>query len=211
MRITSEAIARGTANGSKIAAWYPSGDGTLIPIWRPELSCISARQVYDDLPTDCRRGMLAPNVGNISAACGCVTSVALKRLTTTAESRPLPVRAWRSALSRNHALTSGTHEIVVDGVRQRYHVAGAGAVCIAHYGGPGIAWEYLRMATVEAELTTVYVEPVGTGESGHLPDHPRGYTIDRYSQIYHNWKFDCRGNILDTPNVADPRFKGGAG
>jgi len=30
------------------------------------------------------------------------------------------------------------------------------------------------MAAVEAELTTVYVEPVGTGESGRLPDHPRG-------------------------------------
>jgi pimeloyl-ACP methyl ester carboxylesterase len=70
-------------------------------------------------------------------------------------------------------------------VRQRYHVAGAGPVCIVHSGGPGVAWEYLRMAAVEAELTTVYVEPVGTGESGRLPDHPRGYTVDRYSQFLH--------------------------
>jgi proline iminopeptidase len=88
-------------------------------------------------------------------------------------------------LSPNHALTSGTHEIVVDGVRQRYHVAGAGPVCIVHSGGPGVAWEYLRTAAVEAELTTVYAEPVGTGESGRLPDHPRGYTVDRYSQFLH--------------------------
>jgi hypothetical protein len=42
-------------------------------------------------------------------------------LTTTAERRPLcAVDAWSSALSRNHALTSGTHEISVDGVGQRY-------------------------------------------------------------------------------------------
>lgn len=41
------------------------------------------------------------------------------------------------------------------------------------------------MAAVEAELTTVYVEPVGTGESGRLPDHPRGYAVDRYSQFLH--------------------------
>ena len=85
-------------------------------------------------------------------------------------------------MSRNYALTSGIHEIVVDGVRQRYHVAGAGQVCIVHSGGPGVAWEYLRMAAVEAELTTVYVEPVGTGEAGRLPDHPRGYTVDRFAR-----------------------------
>jgi proline iminopeptidase len=83
------------------------------------------------------------------------------------------------------ALTPGTHEIVFDGVVQRYHVVGAGPVCLVHSGGPGIAWEYMRMPRVEAALTTVYVEPVGTGESGRLPDHPRGYTLDRYCQSLH--------------------------
>jgi pimeloyl-ACP methyl ester carboxylesterase len=43
----------------------------------------------------------------------------------------------------------------------------------------------MRMPRVEAALTTVYVEPVGTGESGRLPDHPRGYTLDRYCQFLH--------------------------
>jgi pimeloyl-ACP methyl ester carboxylesterase len=43
----------------------------------------------------------------------------------------------------------------------------------------------MRMPRVEAALTTVYVEPVGTGESGRLPDHPRGYTLDRYCQSLH--------------------------
>ncbi|MET1027377.1 MAG: alpha/beta fold hydrolase [Dongiaceae bacterium] len=77
------------------------------------------------------------------------------------------------------------HEIVIDGVRQRYHVAGSGPVCVIHSGGPGAGWEYLRMPLVEAAVTTVYVEPIGTGESGRLPDHPRGYTLDRYRQFLH--------------------------
>jgi proline iminopeptidase len=83
------------------------------------------------------------------------------------------------------ALTLGPHEIVIDGVRQSYHVAGAGPVCLLHSGGPGIAWNYLRTPALEAKLTTVYVEPIGTGESGRLPDHPRGYTLDRYVEFLH--------------------------
>jgi proline iminopeptidase len=90
-----------------------------------------------------------------------------------------------SSINRHDALAPGTHEIVVDGATQRYHVAGSGPVCVVHSGGPGIGWEYMRMPRVEAALTTVYVEPIGTGESGRLPDHPRGYTLDRYCQFLH--------------------------
>jgi proline iminopeptidase len=52
-------------------------------------------------------------------------------------------------------------------------------VIIAHPGGPGSEWSYLRMREVEAFATVVYIEPVGTGASGRLAD-PRGYTTDRY-------------------------------
>jgi proline iminopeptidase len=83
------------------------------------------------------------------------------------------------------ALEPGSHDIAIDGVTQRYHVAGAGPICVVHSGGPGIAWDYLRMPAVEARLTTVYVEPIGTGQSGRLPDHPRGYSIDRYVSFLH--------------------------
>lgn len=85
----------------------------------------------------------------------------------------------------SEALDAGSHDIVLDGVPQRYHVAGTGPVCVIHSGGPGIAWDYLRMPALEAKLTTVYVEPIGTGQSGRLPDHPRGYTIDRYVASLH--------------------------
>ena len=36
------------------------------------------------------------------------------------------------------------------------------------------------MPLLEELLSMVYVDPVGTGKSGRLPQHPRGYTIDRY-------------------------------
>ncbi|MFF9373500.1 alpha/beta fold hydrolase [Streptomyces griseoluteus] len=79
-------------------------------------------------------------------------------------------------------LATGTHTITVNGVDQRYQVHGAGPVCVAHSGGPGISWEYLRMPELERHLTMVYVEPVGTGGSGRLPKHPHGYTRELYSQ-----------------------------
>jgi proline iminopeptidase len=88
-------------------------------------------------------------------------------------------------LNANDALAPGAHEIVVDGVTQRYHVAGAGPVCVVHSGRPGIGWQYMHMPWLDAMLTTVYVEPVGTGQSGRLPDHPRGYTLDRYCHCLH--------------------------
>lgn len=72
------------------------------------------------------------------------------------------------------------HTVDIDGLPQRYHVAGSGPVCVAHSGGPGVGWEYLRMPLLEEFLTMVYIEPVGTGNSGTLPEHPHGYTLDRY-------------------------------
>jgi pimeloyl-ACP methyl ester carboxylesterase len=74
--------------------------------------------------------------------------------------------------------------IDVDGIAQRYHVHGSGPVCVAHSGGPGIGWEYLRMPALEEQLTMVYVEPVGTGESGRLAD-PAGYHVDTYARFMH--------------------------
>ena len=79
-------------------------------------------------------------------------------------------------------LSPGAHTVEIDGVAQRYHVAGTGFVCLVHSGGPGVTWEYLRMPLVEEHLTTVYVEPIGTGGSGRLPTHPHGYTRERYAR-----------------------------
>lgn len=83
------------------------------------------------------------------------------------------------------ALAPGAHAVVLGGSAQRYHVFGNGPVCVVHSGGPGIEWEALRMPAIESHLTTVYVEPIGTGKSGRLTDHPKGYTIDRYSHCVH--------------------------
>ncbi|MEU2033738.1 alpha/beta fold hydrolase [Nocardia amamiensis] len=55
------------------------------------------------------------------------------------------------------ALAPGVHAFDSDGVTQRYHVYGSGPVCLAHPGGPGIHWEYLRMPALEQHLTMVYV------------------------------------------------------
>jgi proline iminopeptidase len=79
------------------------------------------------------------------------------------------------------ALDEGPHTFDVDGITLRYHVYGAGPVCVAHPGGPGIAWDYLRSAALERRLTMVYLEPAGTGDSGRLSTHPHGYTRDLYS------------------------------
>ncbi|WP_052852885.1 alpha/beta fold hydrolase [Streptomyces avicenniae] len=79
-------------------------------------------------------------------------------------------------------LSPGTHDITVDGLRQRYHVHGSGPLCLAMPGGPGVTWDYLRMPAVERFLTVVYVEPLGTGGSQRLPSHPHGYTRERYTR-----------------------------
>lgn len=81
-----------------------------------------------------------------------------------------------------NSLAPGTHTTEIGGVLQRYHVHGTGPVCLAHPGGPGVFWEYLRMPALESHLTMVYVEPLGTGGSGRLDSHPHGYTRDRYTE-----------------------------
>jgi pimeloyl-ACP methyl ester carboxylesterase len=80
-------------------------------------------------------------------------------------------------------LSPGAHTIDVNGITQRYHVHGTGPVCLAHPGGPGVFWDYLRMPAAEQHLTMVYVEPIGTGESARLGTHPHGYTRDRYAEL----------------------------
>ncbi|MEU1232272.1 alpha/beta hydrolase [Streptomyces sp. NPDC005828] len=86
-------------------------------------------------------------------------------------------------------LSPGAHALTVPHgaarIEQRYHVAGSGPVCVAHPGGPGIGWDYLRMPGLEERLTMVYIEPVGTGHSGHLPD-ARDYTVATYAQLLHH-------------------------
>lgn len=69
-------------------------------------------------------------------------------------------------------------------IEQRYHVVGTGPVCVSHSGGPGIGWDYLRMPLLEQHLTMVYIEPVGTGASGPLPD-PRAYNLATYTHFLH--------------------------
>jgi proline iminopeptidase len=81
------------------------------------------------------------------------------------------------------ALAPGMHTVTIDGISQRYFVAGSGPVCIAHSGGPGVSYEYLRMPTVEQHATMVYIEPVGTTPDNRLPSHPVGYTINRYTSF----------------------------
>ncbi|MFC4016480.1 alpha/beta fold hydrolase [Micromonospora sp. GCM10011542] len=93
-------------------------------------------------------------------------------------------------------LAPGDHTVVIDGVRQSYHVAGSGPVCVVHPGGPGFSWDYLRIPAAEGQLTMVYVRPIGTAGSGRLPSHPHGYTRDRYSQF-----LDGLLDHLDLPRV----------
>ncbi|MFJ8137316.1 alpha/beta fold hydrolase [Streptomyces sp. NPDC096013] len=97
---------------------------------------------------------------------------------------PLP----NPAVDPRNPLSPGTHTLVVrhgeTAVDQRYHVAGTGPVCVAHSGGPGIAWEYLRMPELERSMTVVYIEPVGTGASGRLAD-PSDYTLATYTRFLH--------------------------
>ncbi|WP_149205190.1 alpha/beta fold hydrolase [Actinotalea subterranea] len=83
--------------------------------------------------------------------------------------------------STSHHGAPTPHATVVDGVVQRFHVAGRGPVCVVHPGGPGADWEYLRMPELERHLTVVYVEPIGTGHSGRLAN-PRDYRIDTYAR-----------------------------
>ncbi|WP_394834410.1 alpha/beta hydrolase [Pendulispora rubella] len=67
-------------------------------------------------------------------------------------------------------LGPGQHTAMVDGMPIVYHVHGQGPVVLAHSGGPGCGWSYLRMPEVEQFATIVYIEPIGTGASGRLAD-----------------------------------------
>jgi proline iminopeptidase len=78
-------------------------------------------------------------------------------------------------------LAQGDHHVDVHGHAIAYHVYGHGPFCIAHPGGPGIEWAYLRMPEVEAGLTVVYLEPIGTGASARLAS-PAEYTMVRYTE-----------------------------
>ncbi|WP_233625144.1 alpha/beta fold hydrolase [Actinoplanes sp. ATCC 53533] len=75
-------------------------------------------------------------------------------------------------------LSPGTHSFTLDGTRQVYHVAGRGPVLIAHSGGPGVDYSYLRSDRLEEHFTVVYLEPVGTGGSRPLP--PGATYVDTY-------------------------------
>ncbi|MFD8925834.1 alpha/beta fold hydrolase [Streptomyces mirabilis] len=87
------------------------------------------------------------------------------------------------SMSGASPLSPGTHSYRMGGIVQHYHVHGSGPVCVAHSGGPGIFWDYLRMPALEEHLTVVYVEPVGTADDSRLPSHPHGYTRERYSRF----------------------------
>ena len=65
-------------------------------------------------------------------------------------------------------LAPGQHTAVIGGAAVVYHVFGKGPVLVAHSGGPGCDWSYLRMPEVEKVATVVYIEPIGTGASARL-------------------------------------------
>ncbi|WP_253209331.1 alpha/beta fold hydrolase [Streptomyces niphimycinicus] len=94
-----------------------------------------------------------------------------------------PSNPAAASQSPDAPLSPGIHSFEVGGITQRYHVYGSGPFCVVHSGGPGIFWDYMRMPLLEQHLTMVYVEPIGTGDSGRLPSHPHGYTRDRYSRF----------------------------
>jgi len=87
----------------------------------------------------------------------------------------------RTGSQAEDLLSPGAHAIDLLGIRQAYVVAGQGPLCVVHSGGPGIGWSYLRMPALEQHFTMLYLEPIGTGNSGRLASHPEGYSVARYS------------------------------
>ena len=76
-----------------------------------------------------------------------------------------------------------TQTVDVNGTAQRYHTFGQGAAAVVVLpGGPGIFWEAMRMPEIERHVRVVYVEPIGTGQSGRLHTHPNGYTRAVYAE-----------------------------
>jgi len=76
-------------------------------------------------------------------------------------------------------LSKGDHKAEIQGATIAYHVFGSGPVVLFHPGGPGIEWTFVRTPRLEKFATVVYIEPIGTGASGRLPD-PHGFTMERY-------------------------------
>ncbi|WP_037071986.1 alpha/beta fold hydrolase [Rhizobium sp. CF142] len=85
-------------------------------------------------------------------------------------------------MSTRNTLSSGHHVVDIDGIQQSFHVAGQGPIILVHPGGPGIHWQYLRMGFLERHFTMLYLEPIGTGGSGRLAEHPHGYTVERFAK-----------------------------
>ncbi|CAM5626841.1 putative protein OS=Streptomyces aurantiogriseus OX=66870 GN=GCM10010251_25160 PE=4 SV=1 [Streptomyces aurantiogriseus] len=78
-------------------------------------------------------------------------------------------------------LSPGTRSNRMGGIVQRYHVHGRGPVCVAHSGGPGIFYDYLRMPALEehrvlaplwpqAALLEEATGPVAVQEGEHFLD-----------------------------------------
>jgi len=84
-------------------------------------------------------------------------------------------------------MATGDHTITVDGVSLAYHVRGKGPTCIVHSGGPGLQWTYLQMPEVEASLTLVYLEPVGTGASSGFAK-PEDYSFAHYAELLEHFR-----------------------
>ncbi len=91
----------------------------------------------------------------------------------------LAAPAPAGAAGTSPEISPGAHRVTIAGAEIAYHVAGSGPVILAHPGGPGVEWSFLRMPQVEKFATVVYLEPIGTGASGRLAD-PRGFTMERY-------------------------------
>jgi pimeloyl-ACP methyl ester carboxylesterase len=94
----------------------------------------------------------------------------------------------------------GLHSVTVEGVTQHFRVSGNGPFCIAHAGGPGIDASYLLLPLLESQLTMVYLDPIGTGSSGCLPTHPRGYSVERFA--------DQLLGFIDRAGIPDPYLLG---
>jgi proline iminopeptidase len=76
-------------------------------------------------------------------------------------------------------LSPGEGSAAINGSVARWHIFGHGPVVVVEPGGPGLSWDYLRMPALEEHLTVVYIEPVGSGDSGRLAD-AKGYTRARW-------------------------------
>ena len=108
-----------------------------------------------------------------------LSAFALGAISCSPAKAPAPAPTPSAQRERpENPLALGQHTAVIDGSSIAYHVFGKGPVVIAHPGGPGGGWGYLRMPEVEKFATVVYIEPIGTGASGRLPN-PAEYSRER--------------------------------